>query len=73
MANAPTTDGKQYYIPHHSPWPIVGSMALFTMMLGAISYLNDWASGLVFLPGAVLLAVMFFGWFSVSTAHSAWG
>src|SRR5271155_3617172 len=66
MANAQTTDGKPYYIPHHSPWPIVGSVALFTVMLGAISYLDDWAaSGLVFLPGALLLAVMFFGWFSV--------
>jgi cytochrome c oxidase subunit III len=66
MANAQTTDGKQYYIPHHSPWPIVGSVALFTIMLGAISYLDDWAgSGLVFLPGALLLAIMFFGWFSV--------
>jgi cytochrome c oxidase subunit III len=65
MANAPTTDLKQYYIPHQSPWPIVGSMALFTIMLGAIAYLNDWTDGLVFLPGALLFALMFFGWFSV--------
>jgi cytochrome c oxidase subunit 3 len=64
MANAPTTpDGNPYYIPHSSPWPIVGSLALFTTMLGAISYLNEWAPGVVFIPGALLMAVMFFGWF----------
>jgi len=63
MANAPTTDDGKYYIPHDSHWPIVGSLALFTLMLGGISYLNDWGPGLVFLPGAALLAFMFFGWF----------
>ncbi len=64
MANAPVTpDGQKYYIPHDSQWPIVGSVALFTMMLGAILYLNDVYPGWIFLPGAVLLAVMFFGWF----------
>ena len=65
MANAETPEASQYYIPHHSPWPIVGSVALFTTMLGAITYLNDWGSGLVFLPGAILMAILFFGWFSV--------
>jgi cytochrome c oxidase subunit III len=67
MANAPTTtDGNsKYYIPHDSMWPIVGSVALFTTMLGGITYLNDWGPGLVFLPGVTLLAIMFFGWFRV--------
>jgi len=65
MANAPTTDGSKYYIPHDSMWPIVASVALFTTMLGAVSYLNDWGPGLVFIPGAILMALMFFGWFRV--------
>src|SRR4029077_354797 len=64
MANAHAPEGNQYYIPHDSPWPIRGSVALFAIMLGAIAYLNDWAGGWVFLPGAVLLAYMFFGCFS---------
>jgi hypothetical protein len=38
MANAQAPDGNQYYIPHDSPWPIRGSIALFAIMLGAISY-----------------------------------
>jgi cytochrome c oxidase subunit 3 len=67
MANAHdthATDSSHYYIPHASPWPIRGSIALFTIMLGAVSYLNDWGPGWVFLPGALLLAYLFFGWFA---------
>ena len=64
MANAHAPDSSHYYIPHDSPWPIRGSIALFAIMLGAIGYLNDWAGAWTFLPGAVLLAYMFFGWFS---------
>ena len=57
-------DASTYYIPHGSPWPILGSVALFTLMLGVVSYLNEWAGGWSFIPGALLLAIMFFGWFS---------
>src|SRR5215210_6959764 len=63
MANATSTDAPRYYIPENSRWPIVGSLALLTLMLGAIVYLNDWAQGWAFVPGSVLLAVMFAGWF----------
>src|SRR5262244_678385 len=55
--------GSTYYIPHDSNWPITGSIALFTIMLGAIGYLNEWVGGWSFIPGALLLAYMFFGWF----------
>jgi len=57
-------DAGAYYVPHGSPWPILGSVALFCLMLGAVSFLNDWAGGWSFIPGAALLAFMFFGWFS---------
>jgi cytochrome c oxidase subunit III len=57
-------DGGHYYVPHASHWPIVGSVALFVTMVGAVVYLNDWAGLLAFLPGALLLAVMLFGWFA---------
>jgi len=57
-------DSSKYYIPHGSPWPIVGSVALFSLMLGGVSYLNEWLGGWVFLPGAAILIFMFFGWFS---------
>ena len=59
MANTHATppDANKYYIPHDSHWPIFGSVALFMLMLGAIAFLNEWAGGWVFLPGAVLLII----------------
>src|ERR1700686_3529842 len=73
MANAHAPDSSHYYIPHHSPWPIRGSIALFAIMLGAIGYLNDWTGAWSFLPGAVLLAYMFFGWFSTVIGENQHG
>ena len=35
MAQAHAPDQDSYYIPDHSPWPILGSVSLFTIMLGA--------------------------------------
>ena len=64
MAKAHAPDSSHYFIPHGSPWPIRASIGLFVMMLGAVGYLNDWAGAWSFLPGAVLLAYMFVGWFS---------
>ena len=59
-----TTSSDKYYIPHGSPWPILGSVALFSLMAGAVAYLNDWAGAWAFLPGPLLLIGMFVGWFS---------
>jgi cytochrome c oxidase subunit III len=59
-----THASDNYYIPHSSHWPIVGSIALFCVMAGAVSFLNEWAGGWAFIPGAALLAFMFFGWFA---------
>ena len=72
-AHAHAPDSSRYYIPHHSPWPIIGSFALFTVMMGAIAYLNDWASGWSFLPGALLVFIMFFGWFHVVIGENQHG
>jgi cytochrome c oxidase subunit 3 len=73
MANAHASDSSRYYIPHDSTWPITGSVALFTTMLGAVSYLNDWVGGWAFIPGALLMAFMFFGWFSTVIGESQKG
>ena len=59
----PHADTSKYYVPHGSPWPILGSVALFCLMVGAASYLNEWAGGWAFIPGALLLITMFFLWF----------
>src|SRR5580658_2705437 len=69
----PHADSSKYYIPHGSPWPILGSVALFTLMIGAASYLNDWAGSWAFIPGAVLLATMFFCWFGTVIGENQQG
>src|SRR5207253_1347363 len=48
-------------------------LALFAIMLGAIGYLNDWTGAWSFVPGAVLLAYMFFGWFSTVIGENQHG
>jgi cytochrome c oxidase subunit 3 len=61
-AHAP--DPSPYYIPHGSPWPFFGSITLFVLMGGAVLFLNDWIpSAWALLPGFLLLAALFFGWF----------
>jgi cytochrome c oxidase subunit III len=60
---AATQNPDKYYIPHSSPWPIFGSVTLFTLMFGAYSTLNDWLPAWSLLPGAIMLACMFFFWF----------
>jgi cytochrome c oxidase subunit 3 len=59
-AHAPT--GK-YYVPHESKWPIIASAAFFTLLLGAVALLNDWAPAWALLPGFAIVVFMFIGWF----------
>jgi cytochrome c oxidase subunit 3 len=56
-------DHSKYYVPHGSQWPIIGSVALFTTMLGVVSWLNEWFGPGLFALGLGILAVMFIGWF----------
>src|SRR5258708_35733358 len=56
-------DGDKYYVPHSSPWPIYGSVTLFTLMWGAVATLNDWLPAWALLPGFVMLALLFIFWF----------
>jgi cytochrome c oxidase subunit 3 len=66
--------GDKYYIPHGSKWPIVGSVALFTTMLGVSSWLNGVQVGpWVFYAGLAMVAFMFFGWFGTVIGESEGG
>jgi len=69
----PHADSSKYYIPHGSPWPILGSVALFCLMVGAASYLNEWAGGWAFIPGALLLVTMFICWFGTVIGENQQG
>src|SRR5690349_18444544 len=73
MATAHAHQSDHYYVPASSAWPIFGSVSLFTMMLGVIAFLNEWAGGWVFVPGALLVAIMFIGWFNTVIAENQQG
>jgi len=67
-SHAPT---DKYYVPHGSPWPIVGSMALFTSVSGAALWLNHVTAGpWFFTAGLLLLIFMFAGWFGTVIRES---
>jgi cytochrome c oxidase subunit III len=73
MAHAHSTSAPsgKYYVPHGSPWPIVGSVALFTTVSGAALWLNHAAAGPVVLSiGLLILIVMFGGWFATVIGES---
>src|SRR5215468_2429644 len=71
MAHANPTPAGKYYIPHGSPWPIVGSVAPVTPMSGAAIWLNDGGAGpYLLILGLVLLFTMFAGWFATVIGES---
>jgi cytochrome c oxidase subunit III len=64
MAQPTTHDPDVYYVPHHSKWPIIGSITLFMAMLGLASWLNEASWGMpLFLVGLAGVAATLFGWF----------
>ncbi len=64
----------KYYVPHGSHWPVVGSVALLTMLGGFASYLNGAEiGGTVSLLGLAILIVMMAGWFGTVIAESMSG
>ena len=62
MSHAPASE--KYYVPHSSKWPIIGSAAFFTLLLGVIALLNHWLPAWAMLPGFALVVYMFIGWFN---------
>jgi len=64
MAQIQTHDADAYFVPHHSKWPFVGSIAMFVLMIGVASWLNDAAWGKwMFFVGIAMLAATLFMWF----------
>ena len=70
--SAPTTGTQPaYFVPQPSHWPILGSIALFLMALGAASWFNSYPVGpWLVLAGFCVLLVMLFGWFGTVIGES---
>ncbi|MEX0976504.1 MAG: cytochrome c oxidase subunit 3 [Woeseia sp.] len=65
---------NQYYVPHGSHWPIVGSVGLLLLMVGVSSWLNGAEAGFwVMLAGAAIVIYMLTGWFGNVIAESRAG
>jgi len=63
-----------YYLPNPSPWPIVGSIGLFTTLLGFMLLVNDTSAGsYLMMLGAAVLIFMMFGWFGTVVRESEGG
>ncbi len=66
MSQHPTAAGATpaYFIPQPMPWPIMGSVGLFCMALGAVFVFNGMRAGWVSLAlGFVILLYMMYRWF----------
>jgi len=66
--------GTGYFLPDPSHWPIVGSIALFSLLGGFAMTLNGHSVGPVaMVVGAVILITMLFGWFGTVIRESEGG
>jgi cytochrome c oxidase subunit III len=69
--SAATHPSDHYYVPHGTRWPILGSIALFSIVLGFSLWLNQVSAGsYIAWFGAAALAVMLFGWFGTVIKES---
>jgi cytochrome c oxidase subunit 3 len=54
----------EYYVPHGTNWPIIGTIGLTTLFVGFSNYLNGNGVGTwVALAGFAIVIYMVFGWF----------
>jgi cytochrome c oxidase subunit 3 len=57
-------DADVYFVPHHSKWPFVGSIALFVLMIGLINWFNGSDTSFwIFIAGVAMMIFTLFGWF----------
>lgn len=68
-----TTNHGNYFIPDPSKWPIIGSIALLTTVLGAVSSIHAGAPNMVLWAGFLILIYMLFGWFGTVVNESMGG
>ena len=74
MAQSHTPDANTYFVPHSSRWPFLGSIALFTTMVGIASWFNEVSWGKpVFFFGIALMVAVLFGWFGDVVRESVRG
>jgi cytochrome c oxidase subunit 3 len=62
--DATATQQHHYYVPQPMPWPILGSVSLWLMALGAVFVFNSMSGGWISIAaGFMVLLFMMFRWF----------
>ncbi|MFO7603426.1 MAG: cytochrome c oxidase subunit 3 [Gammaproteobacteria bacterium] len=61
-----------YYLPEPSHWPIIGSVGLAFLLGGFAGWLHG-SSSIYMIVGAVVMAIMLFGWFGTVIRESETG
>ena len=72
MTQAQAHAPDHYYVPHHSHWPIIATISLFTLMVGGATLLNG-GSNTLLLVGLTLIVITMFGWFGTVIRESEKG
>ena len=64
-----------YYVPHGTRWPILGSIGLFSTVVGAALWINETSAAGKYIMafGIVCLLSMMFGWFRTVIGESIAG
>ncbi len=68
-----TASHGEYYIPEPSKWPIVGTVALTTSVIGAVNTIHAGEMSLLLPVGLLMVAYLFFGWFGAVIDESMAG
>ena len=73
-ANAHAKPHHDYHLVDPSPWPIVGSIAVFIMAIGAITWMRHWfaAAPFVFALGAAGVLYTMLGWWRDVTREATY-
>jgi len=60
-----STGHEHYYIPEPSRWPVITMLGAFCLLFGAALWMNDFGAGKYFVAlGLLIMATIFYGWFS---------
>jgi cytochrome c oxidase subunit 3 len=65
-----STNHDVYFIPEPSKWPVVGTIALVTTVIGAVTSIHAGAINLILPVGFLMIAYLFFGWFGAVIKES---
>ncbi|MDC0948645.1 cytochrome c oxidase subunit 3 [Gammaproteobacteria bacterium] len=69
-----TATSDRYYVPHSSYWPIITTLGLFMLALGAANWLNGSSTGgYLALVGVAVLLFITVGWFGTVVKESVAG